>query len=91
MLFTYEMKIPVGNEKTVSKEIDGELIIERNGDWSIALYCEESREYEPVHNETDLYGDISEWLHEKEAFRVNEEMHNSERNIRWLDREQARH
>lgn len=90
MLFTYEMKIPVGNGKTISKEIDGELTVERNGDWSIALLCEDSGEYEPVHNETDLYGDICEFLHTKHLYEVHDAIRSAQRSFRYSDQEQAR-
>lgn len=86
MLFTYEMKIPVGQDKFISKEIDGELTIERDRMWSIALLCEDQNEFVSVFNKTDLYRDVCDFSAKKMTNEVQEAEHDAMRGYRWTDR-----
>lgn len=87
MLFTYEIKIQLGQDRTITKEVDARFEYERNGDWSIYLLCDMSGEYEPVYHETDLYKEICKFLMENSQFGLTQDaIDDARRGFRWSDR-----
>lgn len=58
MLFNYEHKIQLGQNKTAMYELDCKIEVERNDHLTLYIHCYDLGDWQEVHPETDLYKEV---------------------------------
>lgn len=76
MLFTYEHKLDLGQNKTAMYELDCKIEIEFNGDITLYIHCYDLGDWQSVHPETDLYKEIIQHVNNDkiESYRLQDEV-----------------